>query len=136
MFRVAYRSVLRADLGRAEIEAMFETGAQNNARLGVNSAILINNRKCLHALEGAPKKVRSILECIWDDRRHEEFAVIDISHGEVPLFPDWHMKVISASDLETDDTLHSHDGILWLSNLAGGIDDFFNVPTAPQPEIN
>lgn len=125
MFRVAYRSVLRADLGQAEIQAMFDGGAQDNARLGVNSAILINNRKCLHALEGAPQRVREVLESIWDDRRHEEFAVIDIAHGESPLFQDWSMKVISASDLTEDVSLKTHHGIIWLSNLAGGLNAFF-----------
>lgn len=136
MFRVAYRSVLRADLGQAEIQAMFDGGAQNNARLGVNSAILVNNRKCLHALEGAPQRVRAVLESIWDDRRHEEFAVIDIAHGESPLFQDWSMKVITASDLSEDVTLKSHHGIVWLSNLAGGLTSFFEDTPSSLTQSN
>lgn len=130
MFRVAYRSVLRADLGQAEIQAMFDGNAQNNEDLGVNSAILINNRKCLHAVEGAPKMVRSILEAIWDDRRHEEFAVIDIAHGESALFPEWSMKVVTPADLKEDGSLKNHEGIIWLSNLAGGLGSFFEAPDA------
>ena len=82
MFRVAYRSVLRADLGVAEIESLLTSSAEHNARVGVTSAFLMNDRRCLHAMEGSPKVIRSILECIWDDRRNEEFAILDIAYGE------------------------------------------------------
>ncbi len=127
MFRVAYRSVLRADLGVAEIESLLTSSAEHNARVGVTSAFLMNDRRCLHAMEGSPKVIRSILECIWDDRRNEEFAILDIAYGEAALFPDWPLKVITAETLQEDDSLQQHPGVLWLANMGGGLDVYFQT---------
>lgn len=129
MFRVAYRSVLRADLGVAEIDSLLRSSAEHNARAGVTSALLMNERRVLHALEGAPKVIRSILECIWDDRRNEEFSIQDIAHGEAALFPDWPLKVITSETLKSEASLRNHEGVTWLANLGGGLDVYF----APLP---
>lgn len=125
MFRVAYRAVLRADLGVAEIESLLRSSAEHNASVGVTSAFLLNEKRCLHALEGPPKVVRSILECIWDDKRNEEFAILDIATGEAAFFPDWPLKVITAESLIEDSSLSANSGVIWLANLAGGLDVFF-----------
>lgn len=131
MFRVAYRSVLRADLGVAEIEALLRSCAEHNAHVGVTSAFLMNERRILHALEGPPKTVRSILECIWDDRRNEEFSILDIAHGEAALFPDWPLKVITSETLNAEPQLRDNAGVTWLANLGDGLDGHF-APTAPD----
>ncbi|WP_306017502.1 BLUF domain-containing protein [Oceanicaulis sp. MMSF_3324] len=128
MFRVAYRSVLRADLGAAEIESLIRDGLDHNARMGVTSAFLMNDKRCLHALEGAPKVIRSILECIWDDRRNEEFAILDIAYGEAALFPGWPLKVITAETIEAEPELHDHPGVNWLANLDSGLSHYFTAP--------
>lgn len=129
MFRVAYRSVLRADLGVAEIDSLIRSSAAYNARMGVTSAFLMNGKRCLHALEGAPKVIRSILEDIWDDRRNEEFAILDIAYGEAALFPDWPLKVITAETLESEPDLQDHPGVNWLANLDSGLETYFSAPT-------
>lgn len=131
MFRVAYRSVLRADLGIAEIDSLLHSSAEHNARVGATSALLMNERRVLHALEGAPKVIRSILECIWDDRRNEEFSILDIAHGEAALFPDWPLKVITSETLMADTRLYGHAGVLWLADLGGGLERFF-TPHPPK----
>ena len=131
MFRVAYRSVLRADLGVAEIESLLSSSADHNAHMGVTSAFLMNEKRCLHALEGAPKVIRSILERIWDDRRNEEFAILDIAYGEAALFPDWPMRVITAATLKAEPGLRDHTGVIWLANMAGGLDAFFHPQGRP-----
>lgn len=128
VFRVAYRSVLRADLGQAEIDALLLNASQHNAREGLTSAILIHQRQCIHALEGPPKLVRSVLEKIWDDRRNEEFAVMDIVHGDGSLFPDWPLKIIDYATLTAEPELRNHTGVVWLANLGGGLDQFFTLP--------
>lgn len=128
MFRVAYRSVLRADLGVAEIDSLIRSSAAYNARMGVTSAFLMNGKRCLHALEGAPKVIRSILEDIWDDRRNEEFAILDIAYGEAALFPDWPLKVITADTLASEPDLQDHPGVNWLANLDSGLENYFSAP--------
>ena len=125
MFRVAYRAVLRADLGVAEIDSLLSSSAEHNARVGVTSAFLMNDKRCLHALEGPPKVIRSILECIWDDRRNEEFSILDIANGEAALYPDWPLKLITAQSLIEDKNLREHPGVVWLAGFAGGLDSFF-----------
>ena len=132
MFRVAYRAVLRADLGVAEIESLLRSSAEHNACVGVTSAFLLNEKRCLHALEGPPKVIRSILECIWDDRRNEEFAILDIATGEAAFFPDWPLKVITAESLTEDSALRANPGVIWLANLAGGLDAFFPLNAERQ----
>lgn len=132
MFRVAYRSVLRADLGVAEIESLLTSSAEHNAQLGVTSAFLMNEKRCLHALEGAPKVIRSILERIWDDRRNEEFAILDIAYGEAALFPGWPLKVITPTTLEAEPELRDHTGVIWLANMAGGLDACFHPQDRPS----
>lgn len=132
MFRVAYRAVLRADLGVAEIDSLLKSSAEHNACVGVTSALLLNEKRCLHALEGPPKVVRSILECIWDDRRNEEFAILDIATGEAPFFPDWPLKVITAESLLEDSTLRVNQGVVWLANLTGGLEAFFQLSAEQQ----
>ncbi|WP_440959252.1 BLUF domain-containing protein [Oceanicaulis sp. LC35] len=134
MFRVAYRSVLRADLGVAEIESLIRGSAEYNTRMGVTSAFLMNGKRCLHALEGSPKVIRSILESIWDDRRNEEFAILDIAYGEAALFPDWPLKVITAATISDEPELHEHPGVTWLANLDGGLETYFR-PTDRDASI-
>ena len=134
MFRVAYRSVLRADLGVAEIESLIRSSADYNARVGVTSAFLMNEKRCLHALEGPPKVIRSILENIWDDRRNEEFAILDIAYGEAALFPDWPLKVITAETLASEPELHDHAGVNWLANLDSGLQNYFRTPPGEADE--
>ena len=131
MFRVAYRSVLRADLGVAEIDSLLSSSEAHNRDVDVTSAFLINDRRVLHALEGPPKVVRSILECIWDDRRNEQFSILDIAHGEAALFPDWPLKVITTETLKTHPSLQNHEGVSWLANLGGGLDAYF-APLPPE----
>lgn len=131
MFRVAYRSVLRADLGVAEIDSLLSSSEAHNRDVDVTSAFLMNDRRVLHALEGPPKVVRSILECIWDDRRNEQFSILDIAHGEAALFPDWPLKVITAETLKTHPSLQNHEGVSWLANLGGGLDAYF-APLPPE----
>ena len=131
MFRVAYRSVLRADLGVAEIDSLLSSSEAHNRDVDVTSAFLMNDRRVLHALEGPPKVVRSILECIWDDRRNEEFSILDIAHGEAALFPDWPLKVITAETLKSNPSLRNHEGVTWLANLGGGLDAYF-APLPPE----
>ena len=133
MFRVAYRSVLRADLGVAEIDSLLSGSAEHNANVGVTSAFLMNERRCLHALEGSPKVIRSILECIWDDRRNEEFAILDIANGEAPLYPGWPLKLITADTLREDKSLQANAGVIWLANLGGGLEAFFGPGGQSQP---
>lgn len=129
MFRVAYRSVLRPDVGLAEIAALLQKGADANESAGIASVLLKNGRVCLHALEGPPKAVRGTLERIWDDRRNDEFAVLDITSGDAPLFNDWPLKVIHRDDLIATPALRSHPGVTWLANLDGGLDRFFGCST-------
>ncbi|WP_133725151.1 BLUF domain-containing protein [Oceanicaulis sp.] len=131
MFRVAYRSMLRADLGVAEIDSLLKSSEAHNRDVDVTSAFLMNGRRVLHALEGPPKAVRSILECIWDDRRNEEFSILDIAHGEAALFPDWPLKVITPETLSADAGLRNHQGVTWLANLEGGLDAYF-APLPPE----
>ncbi|WP_375548533.1 BLUF domain-containing protein [Oceanicaulis alexandrii] len=131
MFRVAYRSVLRADLGVAEIDSLLSSSEAHNRDVDVTSAFLMNDRRVLHALEGPPKVVRSILECIWDDRRNEEFSILDIAHGEAALFPDWPLKVITAETLKSNPSLRNHEGVTWLADLGGGLDAYF-APLPPE----
>ncbi|VXC75872.1 conserved hypothetical protein [Oceanicaulis sp. 350] len=131
MFRVAYRSVLRADLGVAEIDSLLHSSEVHNRDVGVTSVFLMNERRVLHALEGPPKAIRSILECIWDDRRNEEFSILDIAHGEAALFPDWPLKVITPETLKTEASLRDHEGVTWLANLEGGLDAYY-APLPPE----
>lgn len=125
MFRVAYRSTLRADVGIAEIDAILANGAAHNAANGVSSALLLAGRRCLHALEGPPHAVRSTLERIWDDHRHDEFAVIDMAGGEPPFFEGWPLKIISETVLFETPSLRDHPGVIWLAELEGGLNAMF-----------
>lgn len=134
MFRVAYRSTLRPDVGVAEIASILTEGAARNAAIGVSSALLLGGRRCLHALEGPPHAVRAILEPIWDDKRHDQFAVIDMVGGEPSLFDGWPLKLIDARTLSAEPRLRLHAGVLWLAALEGGLDTFFGARKTRDPD--
>jgi len=125
MFRVAYRSTLNNGVGEAEIESIAERSAQKNAQAGVTGVWLLSGLRCLSGLEGDPRIVRQLVEDIWDDRRHDDFALVAVGARESGLF-DWPFRLIRAKDLAQNPALLGHDGVAWLCSLDGGADGFFS----------
>ena len=124
MFQIAYRSVLHAGVGEAEITSIAEHAAEKNRAAGLNGVWLLAGRRCLGALEGDPRILRSHIETIWDDPRHDGFDVLDMRSRMDPAF-DWPFLLVRARTLEARPELADHPGLTWLARFEGGLSAFF-----------
>lgn len=121
MFRVAYRSTLKAGVGEAEILSIAERSAEKNREAGLTGAWLLSGRTCLGALEGDPRVLRHLIETIWDDPRHDEFEVLEMRTSDSALF-DWPFRLVRAGTFVAEPDLKAHPGLIWLAGFAGGLD--------------
>lgn len=131
MFRIAYRSMLDPGVGEAEILSIAEQSTQKNSAAGLNGVWLLSGRKCLGALEGDPRILRSRIETIWDDPRHCGFDIVDMRSRMDAIF-DWPFLLVRPSTLEAQPALADHPGLTWLAAFDGGLDWFFSPDGAAE----
>ncbi len=91
VFQIVYRSVAKEGLGQADIKSILAASRKNNPALGVTGLLVLRDGFFLQLLEGSETSVRSLVERIKKDPRHQGFTVLaEISNGE-RIFTEWGM---------------------------------------------
>lgn len=97
VFRLIYRSrsLVPAERRDAEIESIFRAARANNRALGVTGALLVYEDLFAQTLEGDAEVVRTLVERIARDPRHDHVEIIDTARIETRVFPRWAMAAVS-----------------------------------------
>ncbi len=106
VFQIVYRSVAKEGLSQADIKSILGSSRKNNPALGVTGLLVLRDGFFLQLLEGSETSVRSLVERIKKDTRHQGFTVLaEISNGE-RIFTQWSMGYLDpTSKAPTMDTV-------------------------------
>jgi hypothetical protein len=109
-----YSSMARKPFSAEELRALLAGSRENNARLNLSGMLLYKNGDFMQVLEGPEPAVRTLLEIIRADPRHDN--VVKLLEGTTPerQFPGWYMGFC---DLDTEDV-----------QSLPGYTDFINLP--------
>ena len=92
LFRLLYHS--NSDLTGSDrtihtmVFSIAESGAVNNARVGVTGALMFMSGVFVQLLEGPSDAVESVFERICRDTRHRRLVLLDYSATDRRVFPD------------------------------------------------
>jgi len=91
MFQIVYLSSATQMFAKPSLVALLEQSRVKNARLGITGLLLYSNGNFMQALEGEEAVVRSLLQTISLDQRHD--GLLDLIHEPIAerSFPDWSM---------------------------------------------
>lgn len=100
LLSVIYHSVQAAGLSEADLAALRLKSRHANRAFGVTGMLLAHDGQFLQALEGPEPIVRSLLEAIARDPRHEQVTVLVEEFVQHRRFPDWAMAEGHIGELE------------------------------------
>lgn len=98
MIRILYFSTARADISRAEVNAIVEHARGANRERGVTGALAFNGRNFCQVLEGPEEIVRDLVAKISLDERHSGFKIIDEKPIDTQHFSSWSMEMVDDLD--------------------------------------
>lgn len=114
MFQIVYASSALCSFNEAELLALMEISAANNARVDVTGILLYKGGNFMQVLEGEESAVMTVYDRITRDPRHR--GVLPFMKGNIPRrdFPRWSMAY------------RNLDGPA--SRQLAGYSDFLNAP--------
>ncbi|QJU55761.1 BLUF domain-containing protein [Herbiconiux sp. KACC 21604] len=92
---VVYTSTAVVPFSRDDLFELLEHSRENNARDGLTGMLLYRGGRFLQVLEGPEDAVRTRIEAIRADERHERFGVLIEETADERHFPDWTMGFAS-----------------------------------------
>jgi len=91
---VTYTSLARPDLQQPELDEIYRSARDANARRGVTGFLIFNGTHFLQTIEGPEKVVEDLADKLRADPRHSGFEVRDKRKVEARSFPDWPMEMV------------------------------------------
>lgn len=96
-YQVIYSSESSTPLQQDDLEAILEQARRNNAKNAITGALVYVDGIFFQILEGEPQIVRSLMEKIDSDVRHETVTILREVEIPAALFSDWKMAYVSAT---------------------------------------
>ena len=92
MLSLIYVSTAREGLGEADVKAIAEKAAANNAKNDITGLLAYNSQCFMQLLEGASTAVLAVMRWIERDERHGNIVYIRQQQRDVRECPDWSMR--------------------------------------------
>lgn len=96
-YQVIYSSESSTPLQQDDLEAILEQARRNNAKNAITGALVYVDGIFFQILEGEPQIVRTLMEKIDSDVRHETVTILREVEIPAALFSDWKMAYVSAT---------------------------------------
>ena len=87
--RIAYVSRPRTGLSFAEIPRIVAASRARNTLSGITGVLLFTGQDFAQLIEGPPRPVADLWQCIRADPRHHDLAVFLDERAPAPWFGDW-----------------------------------------------
>lgn len=98
MIRILYFSTARANLTRADVDAIASHASEANLKRGITGSLAYNGRNFCQCLEGEEGQIRALIETIRKDDRHSGFKVLDEKTVQSRYFKDWGLRLVDDLD--------------------------------------
>lgn len=102
MRQIVYISSACKPLGESDLIAILQTARINNARFGITSMLLYQDRNIMQVLEGPDQAVRALYENIMRDPRHKDLTILLDEPIVTREFASWSMAFHRLSDVPPD----------------------------------
>lgn len=91
-YQLAYVSRLIVALTEGDLQALCNECLRNNKKNGVTGLLAFDGSRFLQAIEGSERAVKSLMEKIVRDRRHDSIMVLSSKTVSAPEFGRWSMS--------------------------------------------
>ena len=116
-----------------ELREILTTARERNGQCGISGLLLYKNGRFMQFLEGPEEAVRSLMNKLSVDHRHQDVMVLEEDVEESRQFPTWAMAFKSMSDPLDDPEIQSIEqnepmySAVLQSSKAVQLMQFFNV---------
>ena len=101
LFSVVYHSAATPGFSSIDLSELLTQARAKNRAYGVTGMLLAENGRFLQALEGPEAAVRSLMDTIATDPRHQHVRVLSEEDIDARRFPDWSMAEGHVGEIET-----------------------------------
>lgn len=100
LLQLAYISMVSPSFIPADIRSLAVRASESNAARDLTGVLFYNGRNFFQILEGEAETVRTLLQAIRLDPRHENLSVQFEGAAQERQFPDWSMRLILPLDCD------------------------------------
>lgn len=107
MFYLLYVSRETHKMSCKELQDILTVAREKNGQCGISGLLLYKNGRFMQYLEGSEDTVRSLMNRISVDYRHQDVMVLEEDEEESRQFPSWAMAFKAMNSPLDDPEIHS-----------------------------